>query len=368
MNLDPRQSGRDPDRVRQLLDAIAERVTRPHRIMEICGGQTHSILRHGLDQLLPPAITLIHGPGCPVCVTPPAAIDQARRIARRPGVLLASFGDMLRVPGNEGDLLGCRAEGGNLRMLYSPLDAVQLAREQPDQAVVFFAVGFETTAPAVATAVLQAARWGLNNFFVLVAHVRVPPAVDALLSAPANRIDGLLAAGHVCVIEGDGAYRALCARHRVPIVITGFEPADILLGVLRCIEQLEANQHSLQNAYAQAVQPEGNRAAQALVAEVFEPADQSWRGFGTLARGGMRLRAAYARFDAAQLWPDTAGQTPTPAPTNCRAAEVLQGRLSPSACPHFGVGCTPNRPLGAPMVSSEGACAAYFQYRSGGAQ
>ena len=354
---------RDPATVRRLCDALAGAVSRPWTLMEICGGQTHAILRAGIDRLLPPALTLVHGPGCPVCVTPTGLIDQAIELAARPEVILCSFGDMLRVPGSAGDLLGARAAGGDVRAVYSPLDALALARREPRRQVVFFAVGFETTAPAAAAAVRQAHALGLRNFSLLMAQVRVPPAIEAILGAPDNRIQGFLAAGHVCAVMGQGEYVPLVERFAVPIVVTGFEPVDILLGVLACVRQLEAGQARLENAYARAVRAAGNPAARALLDEVFEPVTRRWRGLGAVPDGGLGLRPAYAAFDAAARFGLADRQAAEPAA--CRAGEVLQGRLKPAECPAFGRECTPQRPLGAPMVSSEGACAAYHRYRGG---
>lgn len=352
---------RDPATVRRLLDAIAGTVSRPWTLMEICGGQTHAILRAGIDRLLPPEVTLVHGPGCPVCVTPVGVIDQAIALAGRPDVTLCSFGDMLRVPGSRSDLLAARAAGGDVRAVYSPLDAVALAGREPGRQVVFFAVGFETTAPAAAAAVRQAQALGLPNFSLLCAQVRVPPAMAAILAAPDCRIQGFLAAGHVCTVMGLAEYAPLVERFAVPIVITGFEPVDILSGVLHCLRQLEGGQARLENAYARAARTEGNPAAQALVGEVFECVARDWRGLGELPESGLGLRASYADFDAVRRFGLV--QTPTPDTGECRAGEVLQGRLRPDRCPAFGSRCTPQRPLGAPMVSSEGACAAYYRYR-----
>ena len=356
---------RDPAAVRRLCEAIARTVTRSWTLMEICGGQTHAILRAGLDRLLPQAITLVHGPGCPVCVTPLEVIDQAIALAGRPQVILCSFGDMLRVPGSAGDLLGARAAGGDVRAVYSPLDALALAQREPQRQVVFFAVGFETTAPAAAVAVRQAAALGLPNFSLLVAQVRVPPAIAGILAAPDNRIQGFLAAGHVCTVMGQGEYAPLVERFAVPMVVTGFEPVDILLGVLGCVRQLEAGQARLENAYPRAVQADGNPAARALIGEVFEPVTRRWRGLGALPGGGLGLRPAYAAFDAARRF--ALADAPQPDHADCHAGEVLQGRLRPDACPAFGRQCTPQRPLGAPMVSSEGACAAYYRYHGAAA-
>jgi hydrogenase expression/formation protein HypD len=354
--------------VHRCAEAIARSITRPWTLMEVCGGQTHAILQHGLDQLLPPGLELVHGPGCPVCVTPAGLIDQAIALARRPGVTVCSFGDMLRVPGAAGDtLLAARARGGDVRMVYSPLDALALARAEPARDVVFFAVGFETTAPANAVAVARAAREGLGNFSLLCAQVRVPPAMQAILEAPDNRVQGFIAAGHVCTVMGLAEYWPLAARHRVPVVVTGFSPQDILEGVLLCVLQLERGQARVENPYARAVRHEGNRAAQTLMDEVFAVVPREWRGMGTLAASGLALAPRYAAHDAVHrfgLAPEASPEPPgRTARETCRAGEVLQGRLRPDACPAFGRGCTPESPLGAPMVSSEGACAAYFRYR-----
>lgn len=352
---------RDPDAAQSLVRAIHQAATRPWVLMEICGGQTHSILRHGIDQVLPPGIELVHGPGCPVCVTPVGRIDHAIELAKTPGHVLCSFGDMMRVPGTTGDMMRARADGGQARIVYSPLDAVRLAQKEPDKQVTFFAVGFETTAPANALAVQQAKALGLANFSLLSAHVCVPPAMEALLSSPDCRVQGFLAAGHVCAVMGSWQYPAVAARHRTPIVVTGFEPVDILLGILHCIRQLEEGRAEVENAYARAVKPQGNRAALAAMDDVFEPCDQEWRGLGVIPGSGLALRPAYRDFDAAAKFglPDTAA----PPDTLCRAAEVLQGRIKPCDCPAFGRECSPESPLGAPMVSTEGACAAYHRYR-----
>lgn len=349
---------RDPAVVARLVSAIRDAVTRPWVLMEVCGGQTHSIVRHGLDELLSPHVSLVHGPGCPVCVTPLELIDRAVEIAARPGVIFCSFGDMLRVPGSRTDLLRVKAAGGDVRVVYSPLDCLKIAGQNPDRAVVFFAVGFETTAPANATAVKQAKARGLNNFCVLVSHVLVPPAMEAILASPANRVQGFLAAGHVCTVMGTAEYEPLAARFRVPVVVTGFEPVDLLEGVLRCVTMLEAGQHGVENAYARAVQPEGNAHARAVVEEVFEVADRKWRGIGTIPHSGYRLRPTFAAFDAETRF---AVEALAVEESNvCRSGLVLQGLLKPHECPAFGKECTPRTPLGATMVSSEGACAAYY--------
>ena len=342
--------------------AIRRTVTRPWTLMEICGGQTHAIVRFGIDRLLPRDVELVHGPGCPVCVTPIARIDQAIAIASRPGCALCSFGDMLRVPGSKTDLLKVRAQGGDVRIVYSPLDAVELARKEPDRQFVFFAVGFETTAPANALAARTALAQGIENFSLLLAHVRVPPAIEAILSSPQNRIQGFLAAGHVCTIMGVEEYLPLAERFRVPIVVTGFEPADILQGILMAVRQLEAGRYEVENPYARAVRQHGNPQALETMQKVFEKGDQTWRGLGRIPKSGLRFRPKYATMDAvARFGLDADAVEPE---SECQAAEVLQGRLKPHECAAFGKRCTPENPLGAPMVSSEGACAAYYRYRA----
>jgi hydrogenase expression/formation protein HypD len=361
---------RDPQAVETLVHQIAKEVTGDWTLMEVCGGQTHNIVRFGLEQLLPPSVELLHGPGCPVCVTPAEKIDQAIALATRPDVTLCSFGDMLRVPGTGADLLAAKARGGDVRVVYSPLDALQLATDHPTRHVVFFAVGFETTAPANAMAASLARQRGIANFSLLVSHVLVPPAMEAILAAPERRVDGFLAAGHVCTVMGLEAYHRLTAQYRVPIVATGFEPVDILEGIWMCLQQLEAGRATVENQYARAVRPTGNRRAQEILDTVFEVIDMPWRGLGTLPASGLRLRPAFAQHDAAQQFPaETSPAVSDPGPASgdasedpCRAGDVLTGRLKPCDCPHFGERCTPAHPLGAPMVSSEGACAAYFQY------
>ena len=352
---------RDAAAVRRLADAVAAVTTRPWTIMEICGGQTHAIVKFGLDELLPRAITLVHGPGCPVCVTPVEIIDHAVALAGRPGTMLCSFGDMLRVPGTTSDLLTAKARGGDVRMVYSPLDAVALAQANPGREVVFFAVGFETTAPANAMAALQARRLGLKNFSLLVSHVLVPPAITAILSSPLNRVQGFLAAGHVCTVMGTAEYGPLAARFRVPIVVTGFEPVDILQGVLWCVRQLETGRQEVENAYARAVRPAGNAPAQRIIAEVFETVDRAWRGLGLIPKSGYGLRAAFHSFDAVRRFGLVAGTTPEN--PDCISGLIMQGVKKPHECPLFGTRCTPEHPVGAPMVSSEGACAAYHRYQ-----
>ena len=355
----------DPEVARRLLDDIGHAMTRPWALMEVCGGQTHSIIRHGLDQLLPEGLEMIHGPGCPVCVTPLETIDKALEIAARPDVVFCSFGDMLRVPGSSKDLFRVRSEGGDVRVVYSPLDALRLARENPDRQVVFFGIGFETTAPPNAMAVYQAKRLGVKNFSLLVSHVRVPPAIAAVMDSPASRVQGFLAAGHVCSVMGTREYPALAQQYGVPIVVTGFEPLDILEGIRRTVRQLEQGRHEVENAYPRAVPAEGNPAAQAMLADVFEVTDRAWRGIGTIPGSGWRLSERYRDVDAEHRF-GVAGTT-TEEPSICRSGEVLQGLLKPHECAAFGTLCTPRTPLGATMVSSEGACAAYYLYRRLGA-
>jgi hydrogenase expression/formation protein HypD len=351
---------RDRATVETLTAAIRSVVRRPWTIMEICGGQTHAIVKHGIDRLLPEEITLVHGPGCPVCVTSVELIDRAVAIASRPEVIFTSFGDMLRVPGSTRDLLSVKAAGGDVRIVYSPLDAVTLAAKNPGRRVVFFAVGFETTAPANAMAAVQARKMGLTNFFLLTAHVLVPPAIEAILGSPSSRVEGFLAAGHVCTVMGYEEYLPLAARYRTPIVVTGFEPVDILHGILMTVRQLEEGRADVENQYARIVRREGNAGARRVIAEVFEPTNRTWRGIGTIPMSGYRLRAAYAPFDA-ELQFDV-GRIEAHESPLCIAGSVLQGIRKPHECPAFGRECTPERPLGAPMVSSEGACAAYYRY------
>lgn len=352
---------RDEGRVRELTRRLASVTTRPWVLMEVCGGQTHAILRFGLDRLLPAGIELIHGPGCPVCVTPSAVLDAAVAMASRPGTVLCTFGDMLRVPGTRGDLAGARARGADVRVVYSPLDAVRMAEAEVGKEFVFLAVGFETTAPVNALAVAQAVRRGVGNFSMLVSQVRVPPVLDRLLGGAGNRVQGILAAGHVCTVMGLGEYEALVRRHRVPVVVTGFEPVDILDGVGRCVAQLEAGRAEVENAYARVVRPEGNPVARGLVEEVFEVVTRPWRGLGEIGEGGLGFREAYRRFDACVRF--GIGKAAGEVETECQAGLVLQGLKRPHECPAFGTRCTPEHPLGAPMVSGEGACAAYHRYR-----
>lgn len=351
---------RDGALARKLAAEIRAITTRPWAIMEVCGGQTHSIIRNGIDQLLPPEIELIHGPGCPVCVTPLEVIDKALAIAARPDVIFCSFGDMLRVPGSGKDLFRIKSEGGDVRIIYSPLDAVAIARDNPDKQVVFFGIGFETTAPANAMAVHQASQQRLRNFSMLVSHVLVPPAIEAIMTAPGNRVQAFLAAGHVCSVMGTWQYPPLAERFHCPIVVTGFEPLDVLDGIRRTVKQLEAGEAFVENAYARAVTAEGNKPAQALLAEVFDVTDRAWRGIGVIPQSGWRLSAAYRAFDAELRF--NVSDIHTHESALCHAGEVLQGKLKPHQCPAFGKECTPRTPLGATMVSSEGACAAYFNY------
>lgn len=360
---------RDPALARSLFAEIERVATRPWAIMEVCGGQTHSIIRNGIDQLLPDLVELIHGPGCPVCVTPLGIIDKALAIAAMPEVIFCSFGDMLRVPGSEQDLSQVRSLGGDVRVVYSPLDAVKLAEENPDREVVFFAIGFETTAPANAMAVYQAQTRGLENFSMLVSHVLVPPAIAAIAGSSANRVDGFLGAGHVCSVMGTWQYEPLVAQFGVPIVVTGFEPLDVLDGIRRVIIQLEEGRAELENAYPRVVSRDGNRPAQKMLGEVFELCDRQWRGIGEIPQSGWRLSPTFQAFDAERRFDVASIDAPESA--MCRSGDVLLGLIKPNECEAFGRECTPRRPLGATMVSSEGACAAYFQYRrldaSGGA-
>ncbi|MFZ0546902.1 MAG: hydrogenase formation protein HypD [Candidatus Promineifilaceae bacterium] len=362
---------REASAVQNLLAEIEHTVTRPWVLMEVCGGQTHSLIRYGLDKLLPDEVELVHGPGCPVCVTPLELIDKALALAARPEIIFTSFGDMLRVPGSFGvsedgimtanDLFSVKSRGGDVRIVYSPLDALQIARDNPDKTVVFFAIGFETTAPANAAAVQQAAREGLDNFCVLVSHVTVPPAITAIMESPNTRVNGFLAAGHVCTIMGTAEYHPLTEKYHTPIVVTGFEPLDLAHGILRAVRQLEDGRHEVENAYARTVPNQGNPAAQAAIADVFQVCDRAWRGLGTIPQSGYRLREKFAAFDAERRFPDI-GEMVALESTLCQSGLVLQGLLKPDQCPAFGKQCTPLTPLGATMVSSEGACAAYYKY------
>jgi hydrogenase expression/formation protein HypD len=351
---------RDAALVRSLAERVRKTATRKWVLMEVCGGQTHTIVKQGLDELVDGAVEMIHGPGCPVCVTPLEQIDKALALAQRPDVIFTSFGDMLRVPGSDCDLQQVRARGGTVRVVYSPLDALQLAIRTPDKQVVFFAVGFETTAPANAMAVWRARELGVGNFSILVSHVTVPPAMTALLSAPDNRVQGFLAAGHVCTVMGFTEYEPIAMQYRVPIVVTGFETVDIMEGMLMAVEQLEAGRYVVENQYVRSVTRNGTVPARTLVSQVFELVDRKWRGIGEIPRSGLGLRPEFSDFDAELRFP--LGHIAVDEPAECRAGDVLRGKLKPFECPAFGTLCTPERPLGAPMVSSEGACAAYFNY------
>ncbi len=351
---------RDAALVQGVMERIRRLVTRPWVIMEICGGQTHSIVRYGLDQMLPPEIELVHGPGCPVCVTPLELIDKALAIASRPEVIFCSYGDMLRVPGSGRDLFSVKAAGGQVRVVYSPLDAVEIARQNPEKQVVFFAIGFETTAPPNVMSVLAARRLGLKNYSILVSHVRVPPAMEAILSAPANRVQGFLLAGHVCTVMGYWEYLPLAEKYRVPMTVTGFEPLDLAQGLWHTICMLEEGRVAVENAYARSVTLEGNRAAQETIRQVFEECDRTWRGIGVIPMSGWWLRPEFAEFDAEKRF-DVEAIRPQESPI-CIAGQILQGQKKPRDCLAFGKECTPEHPLGATMVSSEGACAAYYRY------
>lgn len=352
---------RDPKIAKRILDEIHNVTTQPWVIMEICGGQTHSIIRNGIDQVLPKEIELVHGPGCPVCVTPLEIIDQAIEIASRPDVIFTSFGDMLRVPGSHKDLFMVRSEGGDVRTVFSPLESLKIARENPEKEVVFFAVGFETTAPGNAMAVAQAAKEGLTNFSELVSHVLVPPAMEALLSSSTNRVQGYLAAGHVCTVMGWEEYTPIAEKYEVPIVITGFEPMDVLDGILHTVKQLEAGTHNVENRYARIVEEGGNKPAQNLIQDVFEVADRKWRGIGEIPVSGFKISEKYRQYDAELKF--NVGEIRTDEPEECISGVILQGLKKPHDCPAFGTTCTPQNPLGATMVSSEGACAAYYKYQ-----
>ncbi|WP_199547247.1 hydrogenase formation protein HypD [Streptomyces sp. N35] len=349
---------RDPALARRLLDELERTATRPWRIMEVCGGQTHTLVRQGIDELLPAGIRMIHGPGCPVCVTPLETLDRALSIAAQPGVLFASFGDMLRVPGSSGDLLSLRARGADVRVVYAPTDAVRLAVDHPDRQVVFLAVGFETTAPANAMAVLHAARLGLANFSMLVSHVLVPPAMVTLLESPDCEVEAFLAAGHVCAVMGWQEYEPIAARYHVPVVVTGFEPLDLLEGILMAVRQLEADRADVENQYVRAVRRTGNTEAQAVLRRVFRVTDRAWRGIGTLASSGLELAEEFRAFDASRRF--GVADVHAVEDPDCIAGSILTGARLPTECSAYGVRCTPRTPLGAPMVSTEGTCAAYY--------
>ncbi len=354
------QEFRDPELARNILSEIRAVTTRPWAIMEVCGGQTHSIIRHGIDQLLPENIELIHGPGCPVCVTPLDMIDKALAIAAMPNVIFCSFGDMLRVPGSEKDLFRVKSEGGDVRTVYSPLDALKIAKDNPEKEVVFFGIGFETTAPANAMAVFQAKQQNLTNFSMLVSHVLVPPAIAAIMESPTNRVQGFLAAGHVCSVMGYAQYPPLVEKYKVPIVVTGFEPVDVLEGIRRVVMQLESGRAEIENGYKRVVNFDGNIPAQTMLAEVFKTTDSAWRGIGIIPNSGWRLSEKYRAFNAEAKF-EVSGIKTVESPL-CRSGEVLQGMIKPHECECFGNNCTPRKPLGATMVSSEGACAAYYNY------
>jgi len=352
---------RDGELTNKLLAEINHTVTQPWKIMEVCGGQTHSIIKSGLDQLLPPEIDLVHGPGCPVCVTPLEQIDKAIALASQPEIIFTSYGDMLRVPGSEKDLFSVKAAGGDVRIVYSPLDALRIAQQNPEKTIVFFGIGFETTAPANAMAVKQAKNLGLENFTMLVSHVTVPPAITAIMESPHVQVNAFLAAGHVCTVMGYWEYQQLVEKYHVPVVVMGFEPVDIARAILICVQQLESGQARVENAYARSVDKGGNQPAQNIINQVFEPTDRAWRGIGTIPESGYRLRDAYKHFDAELRFPEI--QTINPQESSlCISGLVLQGLKKPNECPAFGNECTPQFPLGATMVSSEGACAAYYQY------
>jgi hydrogenase expression/formation protein HypD len=354
---------RDAELVKKVLGDIANTVTQPWVLMEICGGQTHSIVRHGIDQLLPDEIELVHGPGCPVCVTPLELIDKALAIASRPEVIFTSYGDMLRVPGSDQDLFSIRAAGGDVRVVYSPLDALKIAQENPEKEVIFFAIGFETTAPANAMSVMQAKKLGIENYSVLVSHVRVPPAMHAILGSPHNRVQGFLAAGHVCAVMGYWEYPPIAKQYQTPISVTGFEPLDIAQGILTAVQMLEAGRiEEVENAYSRAVTFDGNRAAQNLIQQVFQECDRKWRGIGTIPMSGWELGPEFSQFNAETRF--DVGEIHTEESPLCIAGEILQGLKKPHQCSAFGKQCTPEHPLGATMVSNEGACAAYYRYGS----
>ena len=352
---------RDPVVAKKLVAAIQQISTQPWTIMEVCGGQTHSIIQYGIDQLLPDNIRLIHGPGCPVCVTPLEYIDKALAIANVPNIIFCSFGDMLRVPSSHQDLLSAKAQGADIRIVYSPLDALKIAQENPNREVVFFAVGFETTAPTTALAAQQAKQLGLKNFSLLTCHVCVPPVMRALLSSENCQVQGFLAAGHVCAIMGYGQYHSIAERYRVPIVVTGFEPVDILQGIYQCVQQLEAGRFEVENAYSRVVREQGNPAAQHAMQQVFITVDRNWRGLGNIPQSGLMLAPEFADWNAELKFNVQAVNTQEP--VACRSGDVLQGLIKPAQCPEFATTCTPEHPLGATMVSTEGACAAYYRYR-----
>ncbi|MGZ3775662.1 MAG: hydrogenase formation protein HypD [Pseudobdellovibrionaceae bacterium] len=358
---------RDPEKVKQLSEAIHALVTKPWAIMEICGGQTHSIMRFGLDQLLPKWVELLHGPGCPVCVTPLEIIDQAIAIAKLDNVILCSYGDMLRVPGSSEDLLSAKAHGGDVRIVYSPMDALKIAQEFPTKEVVFFGIGFETTAPANAMAIFTAEKLKIKNFSVLVSHVLVPPAMDSILSSKSNRVQGFIAAGHVCTVMGYSQYIPLSEKYKVPIIVTGFEPTDLLEGIFLCLQQLENGVHKVENQYSRSVKKDGNTEAIKMIERIFCIDTMAWRGMGAIAESGLHIKNQYRDFDAKFRFPQSSCERPRNSMQSpdlvCKSGEILQGLIKPPRCPSFGTLCTPERPLGATMVSSEGACAAYYRYK-----
>lgn len=353
---------RDKETAQQYLGALARLVSRDWSIMEVCGGQTHTIIKYGIDQLIPEQISIIHGPGCPVCVTPIEQLDKAIAIGQKENVIFCSFGDMIRVPGSKTDLLSIKASGADVRIVYSPSDAIQIAQKNPDKEVVFFAIGFETTAAVNAMAVYQAKKLNLKNFSVLVSQVMVPPAIETIMSSPQNRVQGFLAAGHVCTVMGYHEYEPLAQKYQIPIVVTGFEPLDILQGIYMLVDMLENGRVGVENQYKRSVVREGNIPAQKIIQQVFEVRDRQWRGLGTLPQSGLYLRDDFCEFEAEErFWVQ---QIQAKEPEKCRSGEVLQGIIKPDECPAFAVECTPDNPLGAPMVSGEGACAAYYKYRS----
>lgn len=352
---------RDPELVLEYVKEIKSRVTKPWTIMEICGGQTHSLVKNGILKMLPKEVTMVHGPGCPVCVTPIGIIDEAILLSLKPNVILCSFGDMLRVPGTTKSLLEAKAEGADVRILYSPLEAVSIAQNNPDKEVVFFAVGFETTAPANALSVINAEKQKVTNFSILASHVLVPPAMEAILGDPENKIDAFLAAGHVCTIMGMDEYYPIAEKYQTPIVVTGFEPVDLLQGILMAVVQLESGIYKVENQYARSVQNMGNLKAQETINEVFEVSDRSWRGIGEIPQSGLEVTNKYKRFNARLKF--DLGNTKVETDNECISGQIMKGLKKPVQCPHFGVKCKPEHPLGAPMVSSEGACAAYFHYQ-----
>jgi hydrogenase expression/formation protein HypD len=353
---------RNPQSIVKLQKAIAASVTKPWKIMEICGGQTHTIIKYGIDKLLPEQITLVHGPGCPVCVTPQETIDKAVHLSLLPDIIFCSFGDMLRVPGSQGDLLSAKSQGADIRVVYSPLAALEIARNNPDKKVIFFSIGFETTVPADAMAIYMAKQKHIKNFFCLVSHVLVPPAMEAILSNPDCRINAFLAAGHVCTVMGFTQYEPISAKYKVPIVVTGFEPIDIMRGILLCVNQLENKCYKVENEYSRIVNREGNFKAKKMIREVFQITSQKWRGIGNIAQSGLKLQAKYKQFDANIVF--HLEDIMVKENKLCIAGKILQGIKKPNQCPAFAKKCNPQHPLGAPMVSREGACLAYYQYKA----